>query len=148
MTSSEAALGETVRLVLESRRYRRIAPDLIRRVAAEEEYGQALAGSRSEDLAIAAARVDQARARVQAALLAEHRHRCGVEHRPNRVVDDHVGHVLAGVAARYAPIQFLGEGRSGRRCRGAEQLQELGVAGFVGGHRPGPYPPPGRRPFS
>ena len=38
-----------------------------RRVAAEEEYGQALAGSRSEDLAIAAARVDQARARVQAA---------------------------------------------------------------------------------
>jgi RND family efflux transporter MFP subunit len=38
-----------------------------RRSAAEEEYGQALAGARSEDLAIAAARVEVARRRVQSA---------------------------------------------------------------------------------
>ncbi len=38
-----------------------------RRAAAKEEYEQALAGARSEDLAIAAARVDEARARVSSA---------------------------------------------------------------------------------
>jgi RND family efflux transporter MFP subunit len=73
LARSEVGRGEKLlesRVISESEQDRRTSELSVaekRRVAAEEQHARALAGTRQEDLAIAAARVDEARASVETA---------------------------------------------------------------------------------
>jgi RND family efflux transporter MFP subunit len=73
LARSEVERGEKLlesRVISESEQDRRVSEQRVaekRRVAAEEQHARALAGTRAEDLAIAAARVDEARSRVATA---------------------------------------------------------------------------------
>jgi RND family efflux transporter MFP subunit len=73
LARSEVERGEKLlesRVISESEQDRRVAEQQVaekRRVAAEEQHARALAGTRLEDLAIASARVDEARASVATA---------------------------------------------------------------------------------